>query len=286
MLASMLIVFREVLEAGLIVGIVLAASEGVAGRGFWVAAGIGAGVLGASTVAAFASAIAGALQGVGQEVFTAAILMVAVCMLGWHSTWMAKHGREMAAQFSAMGRAVKGGDKSLMALAIVVAVAILREGSEVVLFLYGIAVSSGEGPARLLIGGVFGLVLAGFVSYLLYRGLVAIPLRYLFTVTNWLIALLAAGMAGQAASVLASADILPSWGDHLWNTSFLLRDDSWIGSAFHALVGYSARPSGVQVVAYVGTLAIIVALTKLANPGRASQSRSPGAPARPVSEIR
>jgi len=286
MLASLLIVFREVMEAGLIVGIVLAASEGVPGRGLFVSLGVGGGVVGASIVAAFASVIAGALEGVGQEVFTATILMVAVCMLGWHCAWMARHGRELAAEAKALGAAVKGGDKSLAALAVVVAVAVLREGSEVVLFLYGIAMSSNEGFVSLLTGGLLGVVAAVALSYLLYRGLVAIPVRYLFSVTNWLIALLAAGMAGSAASVLAGADILPSWGDHLWDTSFILRDDGWIGAALHALVGYSARPSGIQVAAYVGTLAILIALTKLVAPTSASKPRKTNPSPCPVPEVR
>ncbi len=264
MLASLLIVFREVFEAGLIVGLILAATEGVTGRGRWIAGGVLAGSLGATVVAGFAAAIAEALEGVGQEVFTAAILIVAVAMLGWHNTWMARHGREMAREMSAVGRAVKGGERSLLALAVVVAVAVLREGSEVALFLYGIAASIHAGPAPMLAGGGIGLLLAALVSFLLYRGLVAIPLRNLFAVTNWLIALLAAGMAGQAAAVLASADILPSWGDHLWNTSFLLSEDSWAGSALHALIGYSARPSGVQVAAYATTLLVLVGLARFA----------------------
>ena len=149
-----------------------------------------------------------------------------------------------------------------MALAIVVAVAVLREGSEVVLF-YGIAVSSQEGPLALLLGGLIGVGLGALTAWLLYRGLLVIPLRHLFTVTSWLIALLAAGMAGQAAAVLAGADILPSWGEHVWNTSTILRDDGWIGGALHALVGYSAQPSGVQVAAYLATLLVLVALSKL-----------------------
>jgi len=286
MLATLIIVFREIIEAGLIVGIVLAASEGVPRRGFFVAMGVGGGVLGACTVAAFASVIAGALEGVGQEVFTAAILMVAVCMLGWHCAWMARHGRELAAEAKALGSAVKGGAKSLTALAVVVAVAVLREGSEVVLFLYGIAMSSNEGPIAMLIGGVLGMLAATLLSYLLYRGLVAIPVRYLFTVTNWLIALLAAGMAGQAASVLAGADILPSWGDRVWDTSFILRYDGWIGGALHALVGYSARPSGIQIAAYLTTLAILIILTKLVAPVAARNPRKSNPSPRPVSEVR
>ncbi len=265
MLASLIIVFREVLEAGLIVGIVLAATRGIAGRGPWLAGGIGAGVLGAAVLASFAGALSNALAGVGQEVFTASILIVAVLMLGWHNLWMASHGREMAQQMQAMGRQVAAGQRSLAAMAVVVGVAVLREGAEVVLFLYGIAASSKEGPAPLLLGGALGIGLGAAVAWLLYRGLLAIPVKRLFTTTSWLIALLAAGMAGQAAAVLAAADIIPSWGDQLWDTSALLPDDSIVGKALHALVGYSDRPVGVQLAAYLVVLAVLVAGARVVN---------------------
>lgn len=257
MLASLIIVFREVFEAGLIVGIVLAATRGIARRGVFIAGGVGAGVIGAALVAAFAGALSDALAGRGQEVFNAAILSLAVVMLGWHNLWMASHGREMAREMKAMGHAVAAGDKSLVAMAMVVAIAVLREGAEVVLFLYGIAASSGEGWPLLIVGGVVGIALGVAVSCLLYLGLVAIPVHRLFTVTSWLIALVAAGMAGQAAAILAGIDLIPSWGYQLWDTSWLLPQDSLAGRALHALVGYSDRPMGVQLVAYLATLATL-----------------------------
>ena len=80
MLGAAIIVFREVIEAGLIVGIVLAATEGVLGRTKYVIGGIAAGVLGASVLAGFAGSLSSALQGVGQEVFSASILAFAVVM--------------------------------------------------------------------------------------------------------------------------------------------------------------------------------------------------------------
>ena len=247
MFVSLIIVFREALEAGLIVGIVLAATEGVPGRGRWIAGSIAAGAAGASLVAA---ALSNAFEGAGQEVFTAAILCFAVVMLSWHILWMSHHAPTVAAELREVGRAVRLGQRSLLALAIVVAVAVMRERAEVVLFLYGIIVASHTSALSLATGGVAGLAAACLVSWLLYRGLVAIPVHRLFSVTNGLVALLAAGMAGQAASVLHGADILPGWGEHLWDTSFVLADDSFLGRSLHALVGYSARPSGIQLAAY------------------------------------
>ena len=263
MLATLIIVFREVFEAGLIVGIVLAATEGVARRGVFVASGIAAGVAGAALLAAFAGALSDAFEGSGQEVFTASILLAATVMLSWHQLWMASHGRAMAREMKAMGREVARGDRSLLAMAVVVAVAVLREGVEVVLFLYGIAVSTQAGALPMLAGGALGVLAGALVSWLLYRGLVAIPVHKLFKVTGWLIALLAAGMAGQAAAILAGADLIPAWGYQLWDTSWLLPESGMLGRALHALAGYSDRPMGIQVAAYLAVLTILVVGARL-----------------------
>jgi high-affinity iron transporter len=280
MLATLIIVFREVLEAGLIVGIVLAATEGVRHRGRFVGGGILGGVLAAGLVAIFAGALSNAFSGSGQEIFNAAILLVAVVMLGIHTIWMASHGRALAMEMKAVGRSVVEGDRSLVAMALVVGVAVLREGSEVVLFLYGIAASSHEGATPMLTGGALGVLCGAAVSWLLYRGLIAIPIGRLFGITNWMIALLAAGMAGQAAAILAGADIIPTLGDQLWDTSGILRDDSLLGRALHALVGYSDRPSGVQLLAFMATLATLIALSRKVGHGhRRGRARMTATPA-------
>lgn len=272
MLAAALIVFREVLEAGLIVGVVLAATEGLAGRGRWIAGGVAAGVLGAGLVALFAQQLSQLFSGSGPNAFNAAILVAAVLMLSWHILWMSRHARQMVRDVKSVGARVAAGESTLFAMGTVVAVAVLREGSEVVLFLYGVASAGGTGPAAMLAGGLLGVAGGGAVSWLIYRGLLAIPTASLFTVTNALVALLAAGMAGQAAVLLAQANWIPSLGDQLWDTSAVLSDASLPGRALHALVGYSDRPMGVQVLVY---LAVLVALVGL---GRAMAAR-PGSAA-------
>ena len=254
MLASLIVVFREVLEAGLIIGIVLAATQGIPTRGRWIAGGVAAGVAGSLIIAGFAGALSDAFSGNGQELFNAAVLLVAVAMLAWHILWMASHGREMARQMKTLGAEVAGGHRSLLAMAIVVAVAVLREGAEVVLFLAGIAASAGTGIPALIGGGVLGIVGGAAVSWLLYRGLLTIPLRHLFAVTGVMIALVAAGMASQAVAILAGADLIPSWGYDIWNSSSLLPQSSLLGRTLQVLVGYAERPMGVQVAAYVAVL--------------------------------
>lgn len=276
MLATAIIVFREVLEASLVLGIVLAASRGVAGRGRWVSGGIVGGVLGAALMAACAGAVAAAVNGIGQELFNAAILFTAVAMLGWHNIWMNRHGRELAATAASLGKAVLGGSRPLYALALVVGIAVLREGSEVVLFLYGIAIASGMGALSMLGGGILGLAGGASVGAVIYLGLLAIPLRRLFAVTSWLILLLAAGMASQGAAFLMQANLLPSLGNELWDTSSILSERSMLGVLLHVLIGYSAQPAGIQVVFYLATLLVIGVSTRLVGraPPRAPNLRA------------
>ena len=177
MLGALIIVFREVIEAGLIVGIVMAATSGVPGRGRWIALGVAAGVGGAALLAVFAEQVANALAGMGQELFNAGVLGLAVVMLAWHNIWMSRHGRELSMQLKGMGADVATGARTMAALVIVVGVAVLREGSEVVLFLYGIAISGNDTAAGLIAGGVAGLALGVGTSALTFLGLVRIPLQ-------------------------------------------------------------------------------------------------------------
>jgi high-affinity iron transporter len=262
-LPSLLIVFREVFEAGLVIGIVMAVTSSVPGRGLWVAGGVAAGVLGACIVALFTGGLSELFGGSGQELFNAGILGFAVLMLGWHNIWMARHGREIASEMRAAGEAVATGAKSLAALAVVVMIAVLREGSEVVLFLYGVAAAQGGGDLSMAAGGAAGLVLGALVCLLTYLGLITIPARYLFAVTSTLIALLAAGMAAQAIAFLQQANIVTAFDETVWNTSWILSDSSLLGRALHTLIGYVDQPTAMQLIAYAATLAVILVLMRL-----------------------
>jgi len=262
-LASLLIVFREVIEAGLIVGIVMAATRGVVGRGRWISIGVGGGIIGATIVAMFAGVISDAFQGAGQELFNASILGVAVVMLMWHNAWMARHGREIADEMRRIGNAVSEGAKPLTALAVVVGLAVLREGSEVVLFLYGIMASGTSGSA-LLVGGLLGIAGGAAFTALTYLGLLAIPNRYIFSVTSWLIALLAAGMAAQAVQFLNNAGVVVALDRTLWDTSWLLSEKSIFGRLLHTLIGYIDQPTEMQLLVYIATLFAMFLLMRIA----------------------
>ena len=258
MLATLLLVFREVLEAALIVGIVAAATRGVASRLRWIGSGLALGVDGAHLVALCASWIADALSGSGQEWFNASVLLAAVAMIGWHVVWMARHGRELAAQMKSVGRDVSSGSRPMTALMAVVAIAVLREGSEIVLFGYGLFASGSSVPSMAL-GALLGVLAGVALGVAIYRGLLRIPVRHFFGATNGLLIVLAAGMAASAAGFLVQADVLHRWTAPLWNTDWLLHDDSTVGKALHTLIGYTSQPSGMQLLFYVATLVVLIA---------------------------
>jgi high-affinity iron transporter len=262
-LAALIIVFREIFEAGLIVGIVLAVTRAVPHRDRWIGGGVVAGVLAACVVAAFAGALSNLFAGMGQELFNAVILCVAVVMLTWHNVWMARHGSELAGELRSAGQAVVEGSKSLLALAVVVGVAVLREGSEVVLFLYGVLAAGGDTGWDVALGGFVGLALGVAVCLLTYFGLLRIPARALFTTTTVLIALLAAGMAAQATHFLEQANWLTAMDAIVWDSGWILSDSSFAGRALHTLIGYTDQPTAMQLTVYLAILLLTFVLLRL-----------------------
>jgi high-affinity iron transporter len=259
MFGTAVIVFREVLEAAIIIGIVAAATRDIPGRKRWLAAGLLAGLIGSGVVAASTDVIAEFASGIGQELFNAMVLSVAVVMLAWHNIWMSSHGAELASNARNVGKEIREGRSECSILLIVVGLAVLREGSETVLFLYGIAASGGNSMHAMMAGGAVGVLAGVLVGYAIYAGLLRIPMRWFFAATSVLVLLLAAGMASQVARYLIQADVLPSLATPLWNTSAILPEQSVTGMVLHSLIGYDAQPAGMQLVFYVAALVIIVA---------------------------
>lgn len=259
MFGSAIIVFRESLEAALLIGIIAASTRGVAFRDRWLAIGVTAGVAGSFVVAWLTESIAEMAGGSGQELFKAGVLGVAVLMIGWHNIWMASHSREMASKAKSMGSEVRNGSKELSAIAIAIALTVLREGSEAALFVQGMLASTPNSTGAVLLGALMGLVAGSALGLVTYFGLLRIPLKRFFSVTSGLLLLLSAGLASQMAKFLIQADLIPSLAAPLWDTSWLLPVTSRLGNALYILLGYEDRPSGMQVIFYLTTFVFIAA---------------------------
>jgi FTR1 family protein len=273
-IASLIIVLREVFEVALIIGIALAASKGIAGSRRAIVMGCLAGLAGALLLASVTGWLSETLEGMGPDVFNAGVLLAAVLMLSWHHIWMQQHGAAIARELNSVGGEVSAGARPLGALATVVALAALREGAEVVLFLYGVAVG-GATAGPMFVGGLLGLAGGAAAGTLLYLGLMRIPPRYLFAVTGWMLLILAAGMAAQAAAFLVQSGWLPAIVDPVWDSSSLLPQHSVPGQMLHALAGYDDRPSGSQLLFFCVTFASVLLLSWIVNGRKPSGSRIP-----------
>ena len=257
MFGTGLIVFRETLEAALFVGIVAAATQGVAHRTRWLAMGAGLGVLGSLLLAAAMQPISQWAQGIGQDILNTAILSMALLMLAWHTLWVSAHARETTQHARRLGRNAAQGTGPLWAVALAVAMTVLREGAETVLFVAGLVSGSSEGTGALMIGAASGLALGLMAGWLIYNGLGRVQPRHLFGVTHLLILLLAGHLASQLARTLQQADWLQALSESAWDTSAWLSNDSLPGMLLHGVVGYDASPSQLQVLFYGLTTLLI-----------------------------
>lgn len=273
MLGTAVIVFREVLEAALIIGLMLAITRGVQGRLRLAAGGIVAGCLGAVVLALVAGHISSLAEGVGTELLNAGILGAAVLMLAWHVVWMRRHSQVMTQQIRQTGAGILEGKKPPVIIAVIIGIAILREGSEVVLLMYGVS-AAGSGALGMFGGGLIGLAAGIVLGMVMYFGLARVPLSSLFRVSGWLLILLAAGLAAQASHYLVQADLLPALGDSIWDSSAMLSQRSLPGQFLHILIGYVDQPTGIELLTYLLTV-VTVGLFAMAAARPSRESHNP-----------
>jgi len=262
MFSSALIIFREIFEIVLIVGVVLAATRGIPHRQKAIAIGFGAGILGSITIAIFMDKISALAEGVGQEIFNASVLFVAAAFIGWTIIWMKKNARNMSADFEKTGAEISQGNAPFISLSAIIALAIFREGSEIVLFTYGM-LAAGQSAYDLAVGSVIGLIGGCAVGGALYAGLIRISTKHFFAITSGLLMLLVAGMASQGMGLLVAAGMFENLSGTAWNSEWLLSGRGFLGQSLSALIGYTARPSFIQVIVYALTLGGLIVFTKI-----------------------
>lgn len=256
MFASAIIIFREIFEIALLLGVIMAATRNIPGRSKMVLFGVAVGISCAGVIAYFASEISQMAGGVGQELFNASILIAATLMIGWTVIWMSSHARELSRNIKQLGKNIEAGNATLYSMAVVIAIAILREGSEVVLFVYGM-IASGQAISSIINGSIIGFTGGAIAGLLLYFGLIKISPKHIFAVTTWLLIFLAAGMASIASGYLTAAGYFSGLSNVIWDTSHLLKESSVFGQALHVLLGYSERPMQIQGLFYVFTFLLL-----------------------------
>jgi len=253
MLSALIIVLREVLEAGLIISALLAASRVIGGDRRGIGVGALLGFLGALANARWLGTVSDWADGIGQELLNAGLLLAIVALLTCYNIGVALRIR---------GRRKQLADALLFwGAAGAVACAGSRECAEIFIYASGFGTSFAA-LTPVLIGGGIGLGIGASIAALLYYLLVYLRPAQALLATCLMPTLIAAGMAGQAITYLFQAGLLNA-EEPLWDTSALLLESSATGQLLYALLGYEATPMPMQITAYLAAL-VLVGATGLA----------------------
>ena len=270
------IVWRESVEALLVVGILYAwlkNGDESARRGLpYLWAGVAAGVLAAIALGAALVGFTEVLSGDAQDYFQTAMVLIACVLIVQMVLWMKQHGRTLKRDMEqSLQKSTQ--DANWWGVAVLVALAIAREGSETVIFLYGLGFGqSGHVDASQYLAVVIGLALAFLTFWLLQIGGRIFSWRLFFRVTEIMLLFLGAGLFQTGIDKLIDKEILPTLVDQVWNTSAILDDASTFGSLVATLTGYRAHPALMNLVAYALYWAVVWLLVRRASRGPAQRT--------------
>jgi high-affinity iron transporter len=250
--ATFIVVLREGFEAALLVGIVYAylTKIGRSDSHRFVTSGAVLGLAASILMGVAVSSISGPLADIGPDVIALGVIFMAVVLLTWHGWWMGRHAREINGEVQ---RRIDEAhtQQRLWIVGLIAFTGVFREGAETVLFLWGLLVGLDDGSGVLaLAGGIAGLLGAVALGWLVFQGGRRLSIQGFFAVTSVFVLFLAAGLFSAGIGRLQGIGILPG-GDPVWDTSWLLDDHSVVGSLLTGLVGYRARPSALEIAAYV-----------------------------------
>ena len=250
MLNALIIVWRESLEAMLVIGVLLAwiarqPAPASLRRGLWLGVGAGCALALALGFATFAAQ--SQLQGEALGIFQLGMVLFAAGLITQMVIWMHRHGRAMKQQLEERARRAAGA----LGVGAVTALAVAREGAETVVFLYGLVMEAGG--AQLL--GMLGAALAGFAlaattAWLVARGARFLSYRTVFRASEILLLLIAGALLASGIDRMISLDWLPPLLDPVWDTSAVLNDGRGAGRLLADFLGYRARPSATLLIAY------------------------------------
>jgi high-affinity iron transporter len=249
--ATFVIVLREGFEAALLLGIVYAylTKIGRAESRHYVTLG-GALALGASiAMGVGVSILSGPLADLGPDVIAIGVIFLAVVLLTWHGWWMGQHAREIRGEVQRRIDEAQTRQR-LWIVGLIAFTGVFREGAETVLFLWGLLTQlEGTSGWLALMGSVAGLVAAAILGWLVFQGGRRLSIQSFFAATSVLLLFLAGGLFSAGVGRLQGLGILPG-GDPAWDTSRLLDDHGALGGLLAGLVGYRARPTSLEIVAY------------------------------------
>lgn len=263
MIKLAIVVFRECMEIAFLLGVILAVTRPVKDSRKYIILGSICGVFLAALFAFFAKTLSESMGGVGDEIFDSCVILFTAILISWTVVWMQGYTKKIRKDLSKLSDNITAGIVSKLMLVFVVAAAIFREGVEIILFVYSIASAGNIDGNQYVTGigvGAFGGVVVGTLFYL---GLMKYAGKYVFSISTILLTLIAAGLAAEAAGIMTSSGIIELMSDQLWDSSWLVDNDSIAGKVLNITVGYDSRPNGMQIVFYFATIIFTFGMMKL-----------------------
>jgi high-affinity iron transporter len=261
-----IVVFREIFEIALIIGILTAATKSISGRSKWIVGGLAGGIAGSLILTFFTDKISDSFSGMGQEIFNGTILFAAALMISWTVLWMQKHARSISGELKNLSNEVRQGEKPIYALFLVVFFSVLREGAEIVLFAYSYFIS-GTALQEIIFGLLIGALLGAGFGVALYFGILKVFGRYFFPITTWILVFLTAGITAQGAGLWVDAALIPALGNPIFDSSEILSQHGIFGKFLNIFFGYIEKPYGAQLIAYLLSLGFLVIALKACKSG-------------------
>lgn len=258
MLNALIVVWRESLEAMLVIGVLLAwivrqPEPALLKRGVWV--GLAAGVALAVALGVATFAVQSQFAGESLEMFQLGMVLFAAVLIVQMVFWMHRHGRHMKRELETRAEKARGG----FGIAAITALAVAREGAETVVFLYGLGLEAEGGQlAGMLLAATGGLLLAALTAWLVARGARYLNYRTLFRVSEILLLVIAGALLAGAIDRMIGLDWLPPLADPVWDSSALIDDGHGAGRLMADFLGYRARPSGILLLALAAYWAFVL----------------------------
>jgi high-affinity iron transporter len=254
--ATFVVTLREAFEAALLLGIVYTYLDKVGARDHYryVTSGGVLGAVASVLLGVALSVLSGPLLDLGPDVIGIAVVFVAVVVLTWHGWWMRQHARAIKGDVLHRLERADAGHRVWVVAAIAV-VGVFREGAETVLFLWGLMLQTSVSGWNGIAGGALGIAAAALLGWAIFRGGRHVSLPRFFAVTSVLLLLVAAGLFSTGIGKLEAFGLLPA-SARLWDTSWLLDDRVGVGGFLAGLVGYRARPSVFEALAYAAYLLV------------------------------
>lgn len=258
-----IVVFRECLEIALLLGVIMAVTKPVANSRVYIVLGALIGIVLAAIFALSTRAISTSFGGLGDELFDSCVILLTAAIISWTVVWMQGYTKKIKKDLSKLSENITAGLTSQFMLVLVVATAILREGAEIILFVYSVSSVKNLEGTKYLIGIGIGAFAGLTVGIALYLGLMKLAGKYVFTISTILLTLIAAGLAAEAAGILTSSGFIEAYSDQLWDTSWFISNESIMGKILNVTMGYDSKPNGMQIAFYLSSILITVSFMKL-----------------------